>query len=75
MMKKIDLTNKTEQELTVLAAEQRKKLQDLSFDLKLGKLQNTSQMAKLRKDIARVKQALKQNFLSGQAVTGNSKSS
>ena len=74
-MKKIDLTNKTEQELTVLAAEQRKKLQDLSFDLKLGKLQNTSQMAKLRKDIARVKQALKQNFLSGQAVTGNSKSS
>jgi len=59
-MEKINLENKTEQELAALAAEQRKKLQDLSFDLKLGKLQNTSQMAKLRKDIARVKQILKQ---------------
>ena len=43
-----------------LAQEQKKKLQDLSFDLKLGKLQNTSLMAKLRRDIARVKQVLKQ---------------
>lgn len=59
-MKKTDLGNKTEQELAALAVEQRKKLQDLSFDLKLGKLQNTSQMAKLRKDIARAKQILKQ---------------
>ncbi len=60
-MKKIDWGNKTEQELTALATEQKQRLQDLSFDLKLGKLQNTSQMAKLRKDIARVKQILKQN--------------
>ena len=59
-MKKIDLENKTEQELMALAQEQKKKLQDLSFDLKLGKLQNTSLMAKLRRDIARVKQVLKQ---------------
>lgn len=59
-MKTPDLENKTEQELLALLGEQKKKLQDLSFDLKLGKLQNTSQMAKTRKDAARIKLILKQ---------------
>ncbi|HCI05214.1 MAG: 50S ribosomal protein L29 [Parcubacteria group bacterium GW2011_GWC1_45_9] len=59
MKKSLDLENKTIVELAALITDQKKKLQDLSFDLKLGKLQNTSQIGKLKKEIARIKLVLK----------------
>lgn len=61
-MKLKDLEPKTEKELLELLIELEKKQRDLSFDLKLGKLQNTSQLSKQKRDLARIKMILKNKF-------------
>ncbi|KKS08317.1 MAG: 50S ribosomal protein L29 [Candidatus Brennerbacteria bacterium RIFOXYC1_FULL_41_11] len=57
-----DFKSKTESELVSLLPELKKKLQEFSFGLKLGKLQNVSQISKTRRDIARIKMILSSEY-------------
>lgn len=58
-MKIKDLNNKNEADLRKLLYESQKKLQEMRFDLSLGKLKNTKAIHQLKKDIARIKTILK----------------
>jgi large subunit ribosomal protein L29 len=58
-MKIKELEDKTEQELIVFVVDLKHKLRGLRFDLKLGKLQNTSLLEQTRKQIARAETVLK----------------
>jgi ribosomal protein L29 len=53
-MKKIDLNNKTKEELSHTLADLNSKLLKLNFDLADNKLKDVSQLKKTKKDIARV---------------------
>ena len=53
-MKPRELNNKEAGELTALLAESREKLVQLGFDIADRKTKDTSQVKKLKKDIARI---------------------
>lgn len=57
-----DFKNKTEPELVALLSELKKKLQGFGFDLKLGKLQDVSQVSRVKRDIARIKMILSSEY-------------
>ncbi|MEZ5902704.1 MAG: 50S ribosomal protein L29 [Alphaproteobacteria bacterium] len=59
-MKAEDLKGKTADELKKLLLEKRKEQFNLRFQLSGGQLENTAQMRKLRRDIARVKTFINQ---------------
>ncbi|MGC9031320.1 MAG: 50S ribosomal protein L29 [Minisyncoccia bacterium] len=52
----------SEEELINLLKEQKTKLANLIFNLKLGKIKNTKEILKLKKEIARIKTVLKNKF-------------
>lgn len=60
-MKKIDVKVKTKEELHALLKENHDQLRRLYFDLKLGKLQDTSALKRMKKDIARILNVLHMN--------------
>lgn len=53
-MKNKELRLKNEEELKILLGESQKKLRDLRFTLKAGKIKNTKEIKLLKKDIARI---------------------
>ena len=53
-MKKTDVKVKTKEELQSLLKDNHDQLRRLYFDLKLGKLQDTSALKRMKKDIARI---------------------
>lgn len=53
-MKIKETTKKSEKELKRMLLEKRERLRNLSFDSAQGKLRNTSQIGKIKKDIARI---------------------
>ena len=59
-MKAEELKGKSVDELKKLLLEKRKEQFNLRFQLSGGQLENTSQMRKLRRDIARVKTFINQ---------------
>ena len=63
-MKLLDLENKTSKELTDLLRGHKIQLAKLGFELEANTLKDTSQIKKMKKDIARVLTALKQSKLS-----------
>ncbi|MBP8617817.1 MAG: 50S ribosomal protein L29 [Candidatus Pacebacteria bacterium] len=60
-MKTKDLKNKNEADLKKLLNESQKKLQEMKFNLSLGKLKNTKAIHQLKKDIARILTIMKSN--------------
>lgn len=63
MLKTKDLRNKTIEELNKLLLESKKQLQDLKFDLSLGKVKNMNMMRELKKYVARIKTIIKEKTL------------
>jgi large subunit ribosomal protein L29 len=59
-MKASELKNATVAELETKSADLTKELFNVRFQLHTGRLENTSKMAGLRKDIARVKTVLRE---------------
>ena len=59
-MKKEDLKGKSADEMKKMLLEMRKEQFNLRFQHSGGQLENTAQMRKLRRDIARVKTAMTQ---------------
>ncbi len=59
-MKKIDLNNKTKEEVSHILADLNAKLLKLNFDLADNKVKDVSQVKKTKKDIARVMTMLSQ---------------
>ncbi len=59
-MKKLDLHNKNEEELQELLADKRERRRELNFQLASGKVQDTSEVRKVKKDIARILTQLNQ---------------
>ena len=59
-MKKEDLKGKSQDELKKMLLEQRKEQFNLRFQASGGQLSNTSQMRKIRRDIARIKTLMNQ---------------
>ncbi len=59
-MKASELKNKTAAELEAKSAELTKELFNVRFQLHTGRLENTSKLSLLRKDIARVNTILRQ---------------
>jgi large subunit ribosomal protein L29 len=53
-MKAKELRNKKPNELLELLAQSKKKLQELNFSLKSGKVKNVKAVRELKKDIARI---------------------
>jgi len=53
-MKIKETAKKSEKELKRMLLEKRERLRNLSFDSAQGKLRNTSQIGKIKKDIARI---------------------
>lgn len=62
-MKTEELRKKTLEELNKLLIESKKKLQDLKFDLSLGKVKNINIVRGLKKDIARIQTIIKEKNL------------
>jgi large subunit ribosomal protein L29 len=62
-MKTEELCKKTLEELNKLLIESKKKLQDLKFDLSLGKVKNINIVRELKKDIARIQTIIKEKNL------------
>jgi large subunit ribosomal protein L29 len=67
MMKAEELKGKSADELKKMLLEKRKEQFNLRFQLSGGQLENTSQMRKLRRDIARVKTMMNQQAVSSAA--------
>ena len=59
-MKRIDLQNKTKDDLSHMLKDLKAKLLKLNFDLADNKVKDVSQVKKTKKDIARILTALKQ---------------
>ena len=59
-MKRIDVQNKTKDDLNHMLRELKAKLLKLNFDLADNKVKDVSQVKKTKKDIARILTALKQ---------------
>ena len=59
-MKRLDLKNKNEHELKEILKDLKAKLLKLNFDLNEKKLKDSSQLKKVKKDIARILTALLQ---------------
>ena len=59
-MKNEELKQKTQEELTYLLDNSRRKLKDLRFDLKSGKVKNVRIILDVKKEIARIQTILKQ---------------
>ncbi len=57
-MKRIDTNTRTKEELHALLKDQREQLRRLYFDMKLGKVQDTSACKRTKKDIARILRVL-----------------
>lgn len=53
-MKIKEIAKKSEKELKRMLLEKRERLRNLSFDSAQGKIKNTSQIGKIKKDIARI---------------------
>ena len=53
-MKKTNVHSKTRDELLALLKENQEQLRRLNFDLMLGKVQDTSALKRVKKEIARV---------------------
>ncbi len=53
-MKAVELRKKEKEELEKILDEKRKELQNLKFDLALGKLKNYKKIKETKKDIARI---------------------
>lgn len=66
-MKAEELKGKSADELKKMLLEKRKEQFNLRFQLSGGQLENTSQMRKLRRDIARVKTMMNQQAVSSAA--------
>jgi len=64
-MKSNDLRNKTAEELTKKQVESTQELFNLKFQLHTGRLENTSKLRILRKDIARIKTILTESKAEG----------
>jgi len=58
-MKTLELKNKSKSELNKMLEGRRERLRQLCFDLAQGKVKDTSQIKKTKKDIARVLTLLK----------------
>ena len=61
-MKAGELLQKSKNELRKLLDEDREKLRNLRFDLAAAKLKNVQEIKKLKKEIARILTALRQNL-------------
>jgi len=59
-MKNEELKQKTKEELIYLLDASRRKLKDLRFDLKSGKVKNVRIILDVKKEIARIQTILKQ---------------
>lgn len=59
-MKKEDLKSKSTDELKKMLLDTRKEQFNLRFQLSGGQLENTSQMRKIRRDVARIKTMMNQ---------------
>ena len=59
-MKPSELKNASVEELTAKSAELTKELFNVRFQLHTGRLENTSRMSLIRKDIARVQTVLRE---------------
>ncbi|MEM6811601.1 MAG: 50S ribosomal protein L29 [Pseudomonadota bacterium] len=59
-MKAEDLKGKSADELKKMLLDKRKEQFNLRFQLSGGQLENTAQMRKIRRDIARIKTMMKQ---------------
>mgnify|MGYP000418402814 CR=1 FL=1 len=62
-----DLKGKSADELKKLILDKRKEQFNMRFQLSGGQLENTAKMRQLRRDIARVKTALKQTEINKQS--------
>ena len=62
MNKKIDLQNKTKEELNAMLKDLRSKLLQFNFELGEKRLKNYSQVKKTKKEIARILTFLKSKF-------------
>ncbi len=53
-MKISELEGKTKKDLSVLAEEKKANIREMRFKLSIGNLKNVKEMAKLKKDVARI---------------------
>ncbi|PZC52742.1 MULTISPECIES: 50S ribosomal protein L29 [unclassified Mesotoga] len=58
-MKAVELQKFTDEELTQMLEDSKRKLMDLRFQLEMNKLKNHSQITVVKRDIARIKTILR----------------
>ena len=58
-MKAVELQKFTDEELTQMLEDSKRKLMDLRFQLEMNRLKNHSQIAVVKRDIARIKTILR----------------